>query len=113
MGTSWLEAWHKYQKDSAARGVGMIFADIMLHHRVHYWNIVAGVNHRGVPGFGACGVHIFDSQVIEDLYQVRAVFPRLFPADECDKHVSAKKDTTERCAPPPLILDCHFIELYT
>ena len=56
-------------------------------------------NHRGVPGFGACGVHIFDSQVIEDLYQVRAVFPRLFPADECDKHVSAKKDTTERCAP--------------
>ena len=41
----------------------MIFADMMLHYRVHYWNITAGVNHRGNPGFGACGVHIFQDKV--------------------------------------------------
>ena len=34
--------------------------------------------------------------MIEDLFQVRAAVPGLFPPDECDKYVSVKCDNGER-----------------
>jgi hypothetical protein len=33
-GTSWVESWHNYQRDCVPPGVGIIYGDIMLHHRV-------------------------------------------------------------------------------
>ena len=37
--TSWVEAWHNPQRDSAAYGIGMIFADLTLHESVDRWNV--------------------------------------------------------------------------
>lgn len=40
--------------------------------------------------------HSAPDQVMEDLFQVRAAVPGLFPPDECDKYVSVKCDNGER-----------------
>ena len=39
--SSWVESWHNQQRDSAAYGVGMIWADLMLHCAVDRWDVNA------------------------------------------------------------------------
>jgi hypothetical protein len=96
-GTNWVERWHRAQKESAARRVGMIFADIMLHHRVDRNNIDAGVNKLGCSSFGALGTSIYDLSVIEELHQIRdGHVGTLFTHDECDSFSSPVLDTLER-----------------
>jgi len=104
--SSWVESWHNQQRDSAAYGVGMIWADLMLHCAVDRWNVNAGVKYAGEPCFGVPategkdgndGIQIYDESVIEMLHQVRAAAPEgFFPPDSCDKYASPKHDTGER-----------------
>lgn len=66
--TSWIEHYHEGQKESAAHGVGMVYADMMLHSYVDRCNTRAGIEYCDEPSFGACGVTVFDDEVVQQLY---------------------------------------------
>ena len=55
-GTSWLESWHLYQKQSVSEGLGDVVADLLLHMRVDRFNLNSAVKSRGLQGYGHAGV---------------------------------------------------------
>jgi len=50
--TSWVEAWHNPQKESAPHGVGMVYADLVLHMVVERANDHAKIKYKKGPDFG-------------------------------------------------------------
>ena len=85
----------------------MVFADFMLHLRVDRWNTDAGIKNAGNTNFGlkgdkakgVKGVHIYDDDVLEDLYVVREAGKAMgmrFKADTVDEWTSPTTDTMER-----------------
>ena len=63
--TSWVEAWHNLQRDSATPCASMIFADLMLHLCVDRWNVDAGLKYAGEVNFGVEGVAaLYDDSII-------------------------------------------------
>ena len=95
--TSWLESWHNAQRNSATHGLGMMYADLMLHLCVDRWNVDAGIKYAGSPNFGFKGIHLYDTDVIEEIVQVRQGAPKgTFAPDVCDKFTSPTGDTMER-----------------
>ena len=95
--TSWVEAWHNPQKESAPHGVGMVYADLVLHMVVERANDHAKIKYKKGPDFGALGVHISDDSVIEEIYLVRKSAPAgTFEPDVCDHYEELGADTEER-----------------
>jgi hypothetical protein len=75
----------------------MVFADLLLHLAVSRHNTNSGVKYAGETGFGTKSVHVYNDDVIEDLYQVRgAAHKGYFPPDSCDEYHSPTIDTKER-----------------
>ena len=96
--TSWVEAWHNVQRDSATYGIGMIFADLTLHESVDRWNVNSGIKYAGDPNFGVEGVAaLYDDSDIAEICQNRAAAPDgTFASDVCDEYTSPQDDTGER-----------------
>jgi hypothetical protein len=61
--------YHNAQRDSASHGIGMIYADFMLHLLVDRKNTDAGGRHRAKPTFGSVGIPVYRDLVIEKVSQ--------------------------------------------
>ena len=74
-------------------------------YKGHRWNVDAGIKYAGAPNFGFKGIHLYDDDVIAEIYQIRqSAPPGTYAPSVCDEFTSPRDEEARRppaCGPSP------------